>query len=223
MRINIIQHTPNEGPGYIRNWADLHDYDLYIYHPQQFSGILPQAKNVDMLIILGSPMNPNDSFYWIEEERKLILELIDRKIPIFGVCFGAQQIAKAMGYNIKTAKHKEVGWAPVYLRSNIIPNIPKKFTTLHWHQDMFEMPAEAVPLFSSDLLENQGFLLGERIIGLQFHLESTPEGVRELVINDHKYPEVDNSLGQSGKYILREEFPASNEGILYMLLDFITK
>lgn len=60
MRINILQHTPNEGPGSIRNWAEKYGHKIYVYHPYQFNGILPTADQTDMLIILGGPMSPND-------------------------------------------------------------------------------------------------------------------------------------------------------------------
>ena len=33
MRINVLQHTPNEGVGAIGDWAKENGHDLYIYHP----------------------------------------------------------------------------------------------------------------------------------------------------------------------------------------------
>ena len=44
MRINILQHTPNEGPGVIRDWATEHHHELYIYHPYFNGGIIPNVK-----------------------------------------------------------------------------------------------------------------------------------------------------------------------------------
>lgn len=222
MRINILQHSPNEGPGFIKDWALERGHDIYVYHPYYFDGILPNEKDTDMLIILGGPMSPNDDLPWIKDERKLIQELIDRSIPIFGACYGAQQISKTLGYDVSKAPYKEVGWAPVYLKSNSIQNIPPKLSALHWHEEMFEIPKEAELLFSSDLLENQGFLL-KNIIGLQFHFEPTKTDIHEIVVNDASYALNNNALNQSPKDILTNDFPSENKETMFKLLDYISK
>ncbi|MGM9892518.1 type 1 glutamine amidotransferase [Limosilactobacillus sp.] len=222
MRINVLQHTPNEGPGSIQSWAHDHGHEMYIYHPYQF-GNLPTAAETDLLIILGGPMSPNDRDEWIGRERVLIQELLDAHKPIFGACYGAQQIAKTRGAQIKKAPHKEVGWAPVYRKSTAIPNLPDKLTALHWHEEMFEIPAGAQLLFSSDLVENQGFLLGDNVIGLQFHFEPEADNVREIAVNDNQYPLDHNDLHQTAATIIKHGVPAENKRVMYQLLDYITK
>lgn len=223
MRINILQHTPNEGPGAIKAWAQARGHEVYTYHPYQFDGVLPTADTTDMLIILGGPMSPNDDLSWIKQERQLIKELLDRHVPMFGACYGAQQIAKTLGYQVTKAPAKEVGWAPVYLKSDVIPDLPEKLTALHWHEDRFEIPKEAVHLFESDLVKEQGFLLDDNVIGLQFHFEPEANDVREIAVNDHTYPDDHNSLNQSAADILAAEVPAGNKTVLFKMLDFITK
>ncbi len=52
MRINVLQHTPNEGPGSIKEWSQKNNHELYVYHPYQFGGVLPTADETDLLIIL---------------------------------------------------------------------------------------------------------------------------------------------------------------------------
>lgn len=124
----------------------------------------------------------------------MIQQLLDQHKPIFGACYGAQQIVKTLGYAVTKAPHKEVGWAPVYRQSDAIPGIPDQLVALHWHEEMFQVPAEAQLLFSSDLVENQGFLLGDNVIGLQFHFEPQIDNVREMVVNDDQYPLEHNDL-----------------------------
>lgn len=222
MRINVLQHTSNEGPGSIKTWANMHNDKFYVYHPETF-GVLPTADETDLLVILGGPMSPNDKLDWIKQERNLISELLKAHKPIFGACFGAQQIAKTLGYEISDAPHKEVGWASVYLQNNTIPDIPKKLTALHWHEQMFEVPQEAELLFSSDLVKNQGFLLGENVIGLQFHFEPEEDNVREIAVNDHSYPDDHNDLHQTATEIIKHGVPKENKDVMFKLLDFITK
>lgn len=222
MRVNVLQHTPNEGPGSIKTWADEHGYDFYVYHPETF-GILPTSAETDLLVILGGPMSPNDDLDWIKQERVLIQELLDQNKPVFGACFGAQQIAKTLGYQVLDAPHKEVGWAPVYLKSSVISDIPEELTALHWHQQMFEVPDDAQLLFSSDLVENQGFLYRDNVIGLQFHFEPEEDNVREIAVNDAGYPLENNDLHQTGEEIIAHGVPKENKTVMFKLLDFITK
>ncbi|MDT6979572.1 type 1 glutamine amidotransferase [Levilactobacillus zymae] len=210
MRINVLQHTPNEGPGMIEDWANTHGFDLYVYHPYQF-GHLPSAAQTDMLVILGGPMSPNDDLPWIARERQLIKELLTQNKALFGVCFGAQQITKTLGYPVTKAPVKEVGWAPVYRQTTAIRGIPLKADVLHWHEDMFEIPAHADLLFSSDRVRNQGFVLNHRVIGLQFHLEPRRNNVREMMVNDYPY--------LIGSVI--HPLPRQNRRILFQLLDYI--
>lgn len=222
MRINVLQHTPNEGPGSIQTWAGQRGADFYVYHPYQF-GNLPTAAETDLLVILGGPMSPNDDLPWIKQERVLIQQLLDQHKPIFGACYGAQQIAKTLGYPIGKAPHKEVGWAPVYRQSAAIPGIPDQLTALHWHEEMFAVPAEAQLLFSSDLVKNQGFLLGDNVIGLQFHFEPLADNVREMAVNDDQYPLDHNDLHQTPQEIIDHGVPSENKQVMFSLLDFITK
>lgn len=220
MRINVLQHTPNEGPGAIQSWSHDRHHEMYIYHPYQF-GNLPTADETDMLVILGGPMSPNDDLPWIKQERVLIQQLLDHHKPIFGACFGGQQIAKTLGYQIGKAPHKEVGWAPVYRQTDAIPGIPEQVTALHWHEEMFAIPDQAQLLFSSDLVKNQGFLLGDNVIGLQFHFEPLADNVREMAVNDNTYPLDHNDLHQTPAEIIAHGVPAENKQVMYTLLDYI--
>lgn len=221
MRINIIQHTPNERPGSILDWAHDRNHDVYIYHPYQF-GYLPKVDETDMLVIMGGPMSVNDDVDWIEFERDLIKELAQRDVPMFGACFGAQQLSKAFGGKITTSPVKEVGWAPVYLKSDVIDGIPVELTAMHWHGETFEIPDNAELLFSSELLSNQGFVIGHRIVGLQFHFELQTDNVREIVTNDFNY--IDGSIfKQTKEDILAREVPKENKDVMYTILDFISE
>lgn len=221
MRINVLQHTPNEGPGAVAEWAREHHHDIYIYHPYQF-GNLPTAADTDFLVILGGPMSPNDDFPWIKREQALVKALLDAHKPILGICYGAQEIAKVLGYPITKAPHKEVGWAPVYRQNDRLSGIPYQLTVLHWHEEMFAIPDEADLLFSSDLVKNQGFVLNGNVVGLQFHLEPLATNLREIAVNDDQYPQEHNALHQTAADIIKHGVPAGNKRVMFSLLDDIT-
>ncbi|BDZ30843.1 type 1 glutamine amidotransferase [Lactiplantibacillus sp. WILCCON 0030] len=221
MRINVLQHTPNEGPGAIQAWSQAHGHEMLIYHPYQF-GILPTAAETDLLVILGGPMSPNDDLDWIKAERTLIKELLVADKPIFGACYGAQQITKALGYPVTKAPAKEVGWAPVYRKSTRIPGIPAKLMALHRHEEMFEIPDGAERLFSSDRVPNQGFVLGQHVVGLQLHFEPQADDVREIVVNDGAYT-TGSALGQSPADILATAVPAENREVMFKIMTYLTE
>ena len=93
---------------------------------------------------------------------------------------------------------------------------------LHWHEETFQIPKNAELLFSSEYLTNQGFLLKDNVIGLQFHFEPGPFDVKEIVTNDFSYV-VDSVLNQTPKEIIDYEVPKENKDVMFKLLDFITK
>ncbi|MFD1485904.1 type 1 glutamine amidotransferase [Lacticaseibacillus baoqingensis] len=220
MRISVIQHTPSEGPGAIALWSHAGGHALTCYHPYQF-GRLPTAENTDLLVLLGGPMSPNDDTAWIKQERALIQAMLTADKPMFGACFGAQQITKTLGYPVTAAEAKEVGWAKIYRQTTIIPGLPATLTALHWHQEKFALPQSAHWLFSSDLVSNQGFVLDHKIVGLQCHLEPLADDVRTMVANDGSYIK-GSALHQSPAEILAQLVPAENQAAIFAILDYIT-
>jgi len=220
MRVNVLQHTPNEGPGMITDWIHAHGHTMYVYHPYQF-GQLPTADETDMLVILGGPMSPNDDLPWIKQERVLIQQLLDRDTPMFGACYGAQQITKTLGYPVTKAPAKEVGWAPVYRQSTIISDLQAELNVLHWHEEMFAIPAAATLLFSSAAVKNHGFVMNHRVAGLQFHFEPQADNVREMVVNDGAYV-AGSVLKQSATEIMQTPVPEENRQALFAILDYLT-
>ena len=61
--------------------------------------------------------------------------------------------------------------------------LPPKQMVFHWHSETFDIPPGAHCVARSEGCENQAFQLGPSVIGFQFHLESTPELVEELISN----------------------------------------
>ena len=66
------------------------------------------------------------------------------------------------------------------------------------------------------------YLLGDHVIGLQFHLEPQADDVREIAINDAAYALDDNALHQTAAEIMRVDPPEANRLAIFRMLDFIT-
>ncbi|WP_256444528.1 type 1 glutamine amidotransferase [Terribacillus sp. DMT04] len=185
--------------------------------------VLPASIDVSMLIILGGPMSANDTEDWLEAERDLIRELITKRQPMFGICLGAQQIAKALGADIFQGEYKEVGWYPIQtVTQHFSSFLPDQMTAFHWHGEQFFLPDEAIRLFGNTVCENQGFIYKEFVIGLQFHLEMTVESITKLITHDQDYIDHGNYV-QNAQTMLSAHIPKNNKEVLYQLLDSLVQ
>ena len=149
---------------------------------------LPGINEIDLLIIMGGPMSVNDEneLPWLIREKRFICDAIDNGKPVLGICLGAQLIASAMGAKIFPNAFKEIGWFPIQGISSIDSSafrFPASAEVFHWHGETFDLPTGAILLARSEGCENQAFQIGKSVIGLQFHLETTPESAMELVSN----------------------------------------
>jgi len=185
MRAHSLQHVPFEGLGSIEPWLEANGYALT--HTRFFASTdLPVPEVIDLLIVMGGPMSVHDTadFPWLGLEKAFVREVIEAGKPILGICLGAQIIANVLGAKVFPNQQKEIGWFPIHAipsSEDSVFSFPPSETVFHWHGETFDLPPGAIRLARSDGCENQAFQLDKRIIGLQFHLETTPESARELI------------------------------------------
>lgn len=201
MRAHYLQHVPFEGLGSIEPW--LQEAGCEISHTPFFKpSDLPDISEIDFLVIMGGPMSVNDEvkFPWLVEEKAFIRTAIDAGLPVLGICLGAQLIACAMGAEVYPNAEKEIGWFPVKAVNSENASVfqfPAEIDVFHWHGETFALPPGATQIAKSEVCENQAFQLGPRVIGLQFHLETTPKSAQAIVDN------CKNELGEA-EYIQSE-------------------
>jgi len=127
-------------------------------------------------------MSVNDDLPWIAPSLALIRSAVDAGIPTIGHCLGSQLMAKALGGAVTRNPVKEIGWG----RVNVLRNDAaaawfgaerEAFESFHWHGETFSIPPGASAIASSAWCENQAFALGPHL-GMQFHVEMTPELIR---------------------------------------------
>ena len=210
MHIHYLQHVPFEGLGSIENWAITHGHSLsqtrlYAADP------LPALDRFDLLIVLGGPMSIHDQadYPWLKAEKWFIQQVISAGKPILGICLGAQLLADALGAEVRPQGYREIGWFPIRLESdfadcNLGQCLPESPTVLHWHGETFSLPAGAQRIAHSAACANQGFIWQDRLVALQFHLESTLLSTGALLENCAD--ELDDSQWvQSAELILADE------------------
>ena len=185
MRAHYLQHVPFEGLGSIGPWLRAAGYAVTSTRFFESTG-LPAPDEIDLLIAMGGPMSVNDEAEhpWLVPEKRLIRDCVQTGKAVLGVCLGAQLIASAMGARVHRHHTREIGWFPIQaLRSKggSTFRFPPSVDVFHWHGETFDLPSGATLLARSEACENQAFQLGRSVMGLQFHLETTPEAARDIV------------------------------------------
>jgi GMP synthase-like glutamine amidotransferase/predicted DCC family thiol-disulfide oxidoreductase YuxK len=187
LRLHVFQHVPFEGLGSLE--PGFRAAGAAIAYTRFFAGEKPPAPDAfDMLVVLGGPMGVYDeeAFPWLLEEKRALRAALDAGRPVLGLCLGAQLLSEVLGGTVTKNKHREIGWWPVEKLPGLGAHplarcFPDAFTTFHWHGDTFSLPPGATALFRSEGCENQGFAWGDRVVGLQFHPEVTPEAIEAWV------------------------------------------
>ncbi|MGH1392486.1 MAG: type 1 glutamine amidotransferase [Trichormus sp.] len=189
MKIHYLQHVPFETPASIEQWALEHKHELSatrFYADES----LPPVGDIDWLVVMGGPMNiyEDHQYPWLTQEKRFIEQAITANKTVVGICLGSQLIADVLGSQVYSGKYKEIGWFPIQLtqeaqNSTLFGELPQQFTVFHWHGDTFDLPPGATRLAYSEGCENQAFIYNQRVLGLQFHLESTQESVSQIIAN----------------------------------------
>lgn len=189
MRVHILQHVAFEGPGSIADWLGARDATVTrttLYDAPAF----PALDDFDWVIAMGGPMSVNDEteLPWLAQEKQFIGDAIARGKTVLGICLGAQLIAAATGARVRAGKEREIGWHPVLpARAAASDGLAALFApgteVFHWHGETFDLPRGARHLLRSAACDHQAFAIGDRVLGLQFHLETTVASAEALIAN----------------------------------------
>lgn len=187
MRIVVLQHAEYEGPDKIEDWANERGHSMRTVIPLFES--YPEPEEYDLLVVMGGPMGAYDDakYPWLTAEKRFITRTIAAGRKVFGVCLGSQLVAEALGGHAHPHTQREVGWIEVRLTptgryGRALAVLPEAFVAGEWHGDTYELPEDIRTGAVSDVCENQAFeTAGGRVVGVQFHLEWTPETIVELV------------------------------------------
>jgi GMP synthase-like glutamine amidotransferase len=213
LRIHYFQHVLNEGLGSIEEWTSLSGHSLTSTRFFE-SASLPEISEIDWLIIMGGPMSVHDEeqFPWLADEKKFILQAIDAGKTVLGICLGSQLISAALGARVYKNDEREIGWFDVELTcfaksSNLVFDIENKMKVFHWHGDTFDLPENAIHLAYSKGCKNQAYIYKDKVLALQFHLETTEDSLTEMLKGG-----IDE--GVNGRYIQSEKEILGNKDLI---------
>ncbi len=229
LKIHTFMHVPFEGLGCIENWIKQNEHSVnYTKFYKDFS--LPNLTEIDWLIVMGGPMSVYDeaTYPWLIQEKEFIRQAISNGKTVIGICLGTQLIAEVLGAKVYPNKQKEIGWFEIEISEKakklpLTDGFDNRFTVFHWHGDTYDLPAGSTLMFSSDVCKNQAFIYNNKVLGLQFHLEVTPQTV-ELLVEIGATELVEDETVQLAKQIMEQTGSIdSNNQKMYQLLDYFEK
>lgn len=189
MKTFVIIKTGSTLPGVRRQFGDFEDWMI---EGCGLSGVpllvinvmsgksLPPVDSLSGVIITGSPAMVTEQAGWMLSLAAWILQVLEQKVPLLGICFGHQLLAQAMGGRVDYHPlGREIGTVSITLteegkRDPLLGYLPDVFIAHVTHaQTVTQLPAYALPLATNPFERHHAFRLGDNAWGVQFHPEFT--------------------------------------------------
>lgn len=176
----IFRHSPTEGPGYFTTFLDRHGIPWQLVRIDAGDALPKTLNGISGVCLMGGPMSVNDDLPWIPPMLALIRQAVAENIPVIGHCLGGQLMAKALGGTVGPTPIKEIGWGDVRITDDNaarpwLGEVAQPLPVFHWHGETFSLPPGATRILESAYCANQAYVLNDRHIGMQCHVEMTPE------------------------------------------------
>jgi GMP synthase-like glutamine amidotransferase len=177
MRALFIEHDHVSLGGPIWRAFEKHGYEIerFLIVPESnysnpnIEVTFPNFLEYDLLVPMGAPYGAYEDDRignWLLPELAKLKAAHNAGIPIFGICFGGQLMARALGGQVSKAPKAEVGWRSIQSNdTSLIPTGP----WFEYHWDRWITPKGGTEIAKTDIA-NQAFVMG-RTLGVQFHPE----------------------------------------------------
>lgn len=186
-RVTALRHVAFEDLGCFEPVLRARGFDIHYVDAVTDDLAALDIEAPEPLFVLGGPIGAYEeaTYPFLRQELALIERRLAARLPLAGVCLGAQLIARALGSRVYPARAKEIGWAPVALtgggRQSALRHIGNG-PVLHWHGDTFELPAGAIRLASTEICINQAFSYGAAVLACQFHPEAEAKALERWFV-----------------------------------------
>ena len=179
--VAIFRFSPTEGPAHFAEWLDAQGIRWELVAIDRNVPVPADPRTFAGVGLMGGPMGVNDPLSWIEPVSSFLREAVDNDVPVIGHCLGGQLLAHALGARVFRAATPEIGWLDVEATDPLARDAwfggRERFTAFQWHYDAFDLPAGATRVLANSSHPNQAYVVGDRHIGFQCHVEMT----RDLV------------------------------------------
>jgi GMP synthase-like glutamine amidotransferase len=179
--VAIFRFSPTETPGRFGQWLTARGIAWELVALDEGAQVPGSPAAFSGIGMMGGPMSVNDKLPWTAPLCSLLRDAITDGTPVIGHCLGGQLMAKALGARVYRMPEAEIGWLHVDVcdrgaRREWFGGLPR-FAAFQWHQDAFDLPPMATRILTNDVAVNQAFVIDDRHVGFQCHIEMT----RELV------------------------------------------
>lgn len=170
-RALVIQHEEPTPPGLVEPWLRERGAEPETLRIDERDPHDLVPLDYELIVSLGSEFGAyEDDIEWIRHEMDFLRDAVEEDVPILGLCFGGQILARVLGSEVYRSGKEEIGWLPVGTRDpELVPDVP----WFQWHFDTFTPPPGAT-IVAENEVGPQAFVAG-RSLGLQFHPEVTTE------------------------------------------------
>jgi GMP synthase (glutamine-hydrolysing) len=164
-----------------RTAGGLQPEELKVVRPAESlvsTGLLDEIRGVIIGGGSGSVKDPDPNH---EAARNFIRAARERHLPTLGICFGAQLLAHVFGgqasYDPATGERGTFDFELLDATDPLFTGLPSSFPIQCWHHArVVRLPEGAKLLGRSERCPVQAFAFpGEKIWGVQFHPERTPD------------------------------------------------
>ena len=186
-RVTALRHVAFEDLGCFEPVLRARGFDIRYVDAVTDDLAALDIEAAEPLFVLGGPIGAYEeaTYPFLRDELALIERRLATRLPLVGICLGAQLIARALGSRVYPARAKEIGWAPIALtgagRQSALRHLDDG-PVLHWHGDTFELPAGAIRLASTEICINQAFGYGAAVLACQFHPEAEAKGLERWFV-----------------------------------------
>ena len=143
MRLLVIEHQPDAPAGLVASWAAGRGLAVTTLRPASGQPLPRSLAPGDAVVVLGSELTAfDDSIPWLADELTFVRQALEKTVPVLGICFGGQVLARVLGARVYRLDAAEIGWMPVISKRAGLAEGP----WLAWHRDGFDLPAGSTEL-----------------------------------------------------------------------------
>lgn len=183
-RALFLQHDHVSPPGPVAERFAHRGYEIVeqvVVAPENFHSPnqpfdFPDPSDFDALVVMGAPWGAWDDETignWLLPEMDWLRDADAAGVPVFGICFGGQLLARVHGGSVARGPRPEIGWTAIWTQE---PDLVGPGPWFHWHYDRWQVPPGAREV-ARNSLASQAFVL-RRNLAVQFHPELTPAGLK---------------------------------------------
>ncbi len=205
-RLLALEHESDSGPAMLAERAEELGFAVTLINAHD--GVPETIDGYDALVVMGAVPSVNDADiqHWFQPEVALLRDADAKAIPIFGVCFGAQALAVALGGLVTRASEPEIGW---FVMETNDPTVVPPGPFFEWHVDAITPPPDASVIARTPVCV-QAYTVRNHF-AVQFHPEVTDVQVGDWADGDS---EALAALGLSKAMLLQAtqaQFPAARQ------------